>query len=210
MIGPDRKKNERKGTDDASPDEADGIHRISNQEMTRPRLTQINDVAKENRKDEERLQSNADERTDVESLLCRAIEGKCQGNAQGNIRHVPEPEAHPENAAGRDSNRKPLQAGEPFVENQDAQENTHQRINIIPETGIDDVVIRHCQDENTPVRTDQKAGRNLEKSFLLIMDQLTNRTFEEVDLPEDDQHRNHDEEGPYDPVRQDFIRPDAL
>ena len=178
--------------------------------MTRPRLTQINDVAKENRKDEERLQSNADERTDVESLLCRAIEGKCQGNAQGNIRHVPEPEAHPENAAGRDSNRKPLQAGEPFVENQDAQENTHQRINIIPETGIDDVVIRHCSDENTPVRTDQKAGRNLEKSFLLIMDQLTNRTFEEVDLPEDDQHRNHDEEGPYDPVRQDFIRPDAL
>lgn len=71
---PRQKKNERKGTDDASPDEADGIHRISNQEMTRPRLTQINDVAKENRKDEERLQSNADERTDVESLLCRAIE----------------------------------------------------------------------------------------------------------------------------------------
>ena len=169
-------------------------------------VCQMYDVQKRERCDEQRLKRDADIRIEARVLLERAVGGERAGEVERDIRHLAELVCHIEDTAGRDGERYLFGTAERFFEDEYAERDADERVDIVAEARLDDISAVDCPDIRAPVARDEEtAARHSEEAFF-ILPQRAEHICRLTQSAQYSKQNDHKDERPQYAVREDLVR----
>ena len=100
------------------------------------------------------------------------VRGECRAQHQADPQLAERPQGEHGNARGGDGNRRPLPPLEPLVQDETAEQDVGERIQIIAEARRQDVTARDRLDVEQPVGGDQDCGEDEHANSTPVRDRL--------------------------------------
>ena len=117
-------------------------------------------VARRERHEQQRLGGEPRQRLDADDLAHEAVEGKAQRERTGDPRRTSGEHGEIEDAERREPDREPLHAVQPLAQHQHPEHDVHERVDVIAETGVDDVPVGHAPHVHQPVAADEQRAQH--------------------------------------------------
>ena len=157
------------------------------------------------RKKQQGFQCNTGKGIQLQLLLQGTVTAKGQSQRYRNPGQLANLPGHEENADSCQCDTKFFRRRKGLTENRYAEKDVYQRVDVIADTGIDDMIMIDGPDIGKPVQTDDNSGGHQHGAAFFILPQFKAILFQ--GLPAlcsnyDDQHK-HDR--PEDAVAQNFI-----
>ncbi|EPJ34313.1 putative protein RarD [Streptomyces afghaniensis 772] len=143
---------------------------------------------------------------EVQLLLHQPVRGEGEGEAEGDPRRPAVADGQHDDRRGAGPDRQPLHRPQPLLQQQHTHRDGDQRIDEVPERGLDDVPGVHGPDVQAPVEGDERRGDRDEAQPARLPQQLTGPG----PAAQHEQGGAHEDQRPHHPVGQDLQRPGGL
>lgn len=110
-------------------------------------------------------------------------------------------------ANGREQKTNLLEPRDALAETEDAQHDIHERVDVVADTRIDDMVVIDCPDIRQSVQADDESRQQEDQAALLVLSERAAVLFKTLPAPRHDEHDDHEEKRPDNAVRQDLVGP---
>jgi hypothetical protein len=143
---------------------------------------------------------------EVHLLLDQSVGGEGEGEGEGDPRGPAVSDGEDEHGGGAHPDRRPLHGPQPLLEQQHAHGDGDERVDEVPEGGLDDMPAVHGPDVDAPVDGDDGGGHGDQRQPTRLPQQLTGPR----PAPYDDECDGDEDERPHHPVGEDLRGPGGL